>query len=185
MCGVTWKKTVCSATSQSDAYVLTTATLTDIFARTGPKNPIWPLSNNTETLCLSVCVWSCCGCRKQEAEGPGIPVQGAPIEASCCGCWKQRKEGTGILKESAYCGDSDFLFRNFLVLSLLRKVVGWRHEGVVWRIMLILDVEKRWTRQDVMELLFELAHFLDGFWATKIRVSGTKVMGTLSASDKL
>ena len=33
-------------------------------------------------------------------------------------------------------------------------------------------------------VLFELACFLDGFWATGIGVSGKKVTGKLLASDK-
>ena len=37
---------------------------------------------------------------------------------------------------------------------------------------------------DKMELLFELARFLDGFWATRIGVSGTEVTGKMSASDE-
>ena len=44
-------------------------------------------------------------------------VGGTMVEASLLG-----GEGDG---ELANCGDGNFLFRNFLVLSLLRKEVSW------------------------------------------------------------
>ena len=37
---------------------------------------------------------------------------------------------------------------------------------------------------DEMVLQLELAHFLDGFWATGIWVLGTEVRGMLSTSDE-
>ena len=66
----------------------------------------------------------------------------------------------------ANCSDGDFLFRNFLVLSLLLKEVGWETQG------------SRWTNYD--NLGRSRPRRLEGHWNLGLGYGGDrKVVGFL------